>query len=197
LDDFDDTELMLRYRDGDVRAFECLYRRHKTMLYRYLQRMCKQSGMADDVFQDVWSKVIAQRDRYEVRAQFKTYLFTIARNAALDLIRRNSAARIDDWSDIEDHANQLADGSQSLDTQVATLQLRHDVKQELEKLPGAQREAFVLFEEAEMDLHQIAVITGVSMETAKSRLRYAVSKLRSALQQYHPAQSQLSSGAMP
>lgn len=197
MDDFDDTELMLRYRDGDVRAFECLYRRHKTMLYRYLQRMCKQSGMADDVFQDVWSKVIAQRDRYEVRAQFKTYLFTIARNAALDLIRRNSAARIDDWSDIEDHANQLADGSQSLDTQVATLQLRHDVKQELEKLPGAQREAFVLFEEAEMDLHQIAVITGVSMETAKSRLRYAVSKLRSALQQYHPAQSQLSSGAMP
>ncbi|MES1196164.1 MAG: RNA polymerase sigma factor, partial [Steroidobacter sp.] len=184
MEELDDTTLMLRYRDGDVRAFECLYQRHKTMLYRYLLRMCKQPEMANDVFQEVWSKVIAQRDRYEVRAQFKTFLYTIARNAALDVIRRNRAEHISDWIDIDDHANQLPDGSQSPDRQIATLQLQHDLKQQLEKLPAVQREAFVLFEEAELNLHDIAAITGVSMETAKSRLRYAVNKLRGALQQH-------------
>jgi RNA polymerase sigma-70 factor (ECF subfamily) len=193
LDELDDTALMLRYRDGDVRAFECLYQRHKAMLYRYLQRMCKQPEMANDVFQEVWSKVITQRDRYEVRARFKTFLYTIARNAALDSMRRNSAEHIHDWTDIDDHVNQLVDGAPSPDRQAAVLQLQQDLKQQLEKLPAVQREAFVLFEEAELNLHDIAAITGVSMETAKSRLRYAVNKLRDALQQHQP-QSSLISG---
>jgi RNA polymerase sigma-70 factor (ECF subfamily) len=197
LDNLDDTELMLRYRDGDVHAFECLYQRHKTMLYRYLQRMCKQPEMASDVFQDVWSKVIGQRDRYAVRAQFKTFLYTIARNAVFDAMRRQSSAHSDEWSDIDDHANQLTDGSPSPDNQIAALQLQLDLKQELEKLPAPQREVFMLFEEAELDLHEIAAITGVSMETAKSRLRYAVNKLRNALQHHHPVQPSLTSGAMP
>ena len=194
MEELDDTTLMLRYRDGDVRAFECLYQRHKTMLYRYLQRMCKQPEMANDVFQETWSKVIAQRERYEVRAQFKTFLYTIARNAALDTMRRNSAQHINEWSDIDEHTHQLVDGSQSPEVEAAALQLQRDLKQELDKLPAAQREVFVLFEDAELDLHEISIITAVSVETAKSRLRYAVSKLRNALQHHQPASSRLASG---
>ncbi|MES1192061.1 MAG: RNA polymerase sigma factor [Steroidobacter sp.] len=197
MDQLDDTTLMLRYRDGDVAAFECLYRRHKTMLYRYLQRMCKQPEMANDVFQEVWSKVIAQRDRYEVRAQFKTFLYTIAHNAALDVMRRHSAERINDWTDLDDHADRLVDGAPSPERQAVTAQLKQDLKHELEKLPAAQREVFVLFEDAELDLHEIASITGTSAETAKSRLRYAVNKLRSALQHHQPQVSTLASGATP
>ena len=197
MDELDDTALMLRYRDGDVHAFECLYRRHKTMLYRYLQRMCKQPDMANDVFQEAWSKVIAQRDGYEVRAQFKTFLYTIARNAALDAMRRNSAQHINDWTDIDDHAHALADDSPSLETQLTAEQLKQDLRRELEKLPAVQREAFVLFEEAELNLHDIALITGVTMETAKSRLRYAVNKLRSALQHHQPLVATIVSGATP
>jgi RNA polymerase sigma-70 factor (ECF subfamily) len=197
LEELDDTELMLRYRDGEVRAFECLYQRHKTMLYRYLQRMCKHPDTANDVFQEVWSKIISQRDRYEVRAQFKTFLYSVARNAALDAMRRNASAHINDWSDIDKHANQLIDGQQQPDAHVAGQQLQHAVKQELERLPAVQREVFMLFEDAELDLHEIASITGVNMETAKSRLRYAVNKLRSALQQHQPTQHDLQMGATP
>jgi RNA polymerase sigma-70 factor (ECF subfamily) len=198
LEELDDTTLMLRYRDGEVRAFECLYQRHKTMLYRYLQRMCKHPETANDVFQEVWSKIIAQRDRYEVRAQFKTFLYTIARNAALDAMRRNAAAHVNDWSDIDTHTNHLIDGKQQPDAHVASQQLQHDVMLELEKLPAVQREVFMLFEEAELNLHEIATITGVTMETAKSRLRYAVNKLRSALQQHRPVlQHPTQSGATP
>ena len=198
MNELDDTTLMLRYRDGEVRAFECLYQRHKTMLYRYLQRMCKHPETANDVFQEVWSKVITSRDRYEVRAQFKTFLYGIARNAALDALRRNSAARINDWTDIDEHVNQLGDAAPKPEACVAEQQLRHDLKQELEKLPAVQREVFMLFEEAELDLHEIASLTGVSMETAKSRLRYAVNKLRGALQQHQPEmQYQVQSGATP
>ncbi|HEX2586384.1 MAG TPA: RNA polymerase sigma factor [Steroidobacteraceae bacterium] len=186
MEELDDTALMLRYRDGDMRAFECLYQRHKTILYRYLQRMCKQPEMANDVFQEVWSKVIAQRDRYEVRAQFKTFLYTIARNAALDMFRRHRAEHINDWTDIDDQANQLQDGSLSPETEAVTTQLKQDLKLELQKLPAAQREAFLLFEEAELDLHEIAAITDTSMETVKSRLRYAVNKLRAALHHHRP-----------
>jgi len=194
LQELDDTTLMLRYRDGDVRAFECLYQRHKTMLYRYVQRMCKQPEMANDVFQDVWSKIISQRDRYEVRAQFRTFLYTIARNAALDSLRRHSAEHINDWTDINDHAEQLPDDSASPEKQAVTTQLKQDLKLELEKLPAAQREVFVLFEDAELDLHEIAAITGTSAETTKSRLRYAVNKLRAALRHHQPHHGQLASG---
>ena len=66
----DDATLMLRYRKGDVRAFEMLYQRHKGALYRYLQRLCRSQDVANDLFQEVWSKVIASRERYEARAKF-------------------------------------------------------------------------------------------------------------------------------
>ena len=85
----DDAALMLRYRDGDARAFEILYERHKGPLYRYLQRMCGRREVADDLFQEVWSKVIASRSRYEARAQFNTFLFRIAHNCAIDYFRRS------------------------------------------------------------------------------------------------------------
>ena len=67
----DDGELMLRYARGDMRAFEILYRRHKGALYRYLARHTRNAETANDLFQEVWSKVIASRERYEARALFR------------------------------------------------------------------------------------------------------------------------------
>src|SRR5262245_2136467 len=90
----DDSALMLRYRDGDVRAFETLYARHKGGLYRYLQRLCRQRETVNDLFQEVWSKVIASRGRYEVRAQFTTFLFHIAHNCAMDYFRRSERQHV-------------------------------------------------------------------------------------------------------
>jgi RNA polymerase sigma-70 factor (ECF subfamily) len=70
-----DEELMNRYRDGDAHAFEVLYTRHKGPLYRYLLRQCGAAALAEELFQDVWMKLIRARERYEARAKFTTYLY--------------------------------------------------------------------------------------------------------------------------
>src|SRR5688500_16225763 len=103
----DDSALMLRYRDGDMRAFEILYARHKGPLYRYLQRLCRDRDVANDLFQEVWSKVIASRERYEVRAQFNTFLFRIAHNCAIDYFRRTGRVSASQLADVNELAEVL------------------------------------------------------------------------------------------
>ena len=85
----DDGALMLLYRDGDVAAFETLYRRHNDALYRYLLRLSRSPDAAEDIFQEVWSKIIRARQTYRPTAQFKTFLYRVARNCFIDYIRRN------------------------------------------------------------------------------------------------------------
>lgn len=183
----DDGTLMLRYARGDVRAFEILYERHKGPLYRYLQRLCRSPDLANDLFQEVWGKVIASRERYEVRAQFNTFLFRIAHNCAIDHFRR--AASVHDK--VTDNIDAIAESLPSAaidrpDVQASEAQLRADFAHALDALPAEQRNAFVLYEESGMSLEEIGKASGVSMETAKSRLRYAVAKLRSALGKHRP-----------
>ena len=176
----DDVDLMLRYRDGDTEAFARLYARHKASLYRYLLRQVRNAGVASDLFQEVWSRLIATRARYEPRAKFATFLFHIAHNCAMDFFRRSSV-----------HAEPQAE----LDVSVAEApeHLRPDRVAEfterqsvllaaLAALPYEQRETFVLHEESGLSVEEIARITAVPAETAKSRLRYAVRKLKSSLE---------------
>ncbi len=183
----DDATLMLRYRDGDARAFELLYERHKGPLYRYLQRMCGRREVADDLFQEVWSKVIASRGRYEARAQFNTFLFRIAHNCAVDYFRRSGRPHERAAQDVDDLADELgAVEHEQPDAALAEAQVREDFRRALAGLPPEQRDVFVLYEESGLTLEEIGRITGVAMETAKSRLRYAVGKLRIALRQHRP-----------
>jgi RNA polymerase sigma-70 factor (ECF subfamily) len=183
----DDASLMLRYRDGDVRAFEVLYERHKAPLYRYLQRLCRNRQTADDLFQEVWGKVIASRSRYEVRAQFNTFLFRIAHNCAIDHFRRTGRPQEKFAQDVDDMAEVLGDAEHERPESAASdAQLREDFRAALAQLPTEQRDVFVLYEESGLSLEEIGKVTGVAMETAKSRLRYAVNKLRTALKQHRP-----------
>jgi RNA polymerase sigma-70 factor (ECF subfamily) len=184
----DDSTLMLRYRDGDLRAFEMLYSRHKGSLYRYLQRLCRDSEAANDLFQEVWSKVIASRERYEVRAQFNTYLFRIAHNCAIDYFRRTGKVTAGQFADVNE-LEEILPGNEAdrPDAQVSQAQVKAAFKQALDDLPAEQRDVFVLYEESGLSLEEIGKVTGVAMETAKSRLRYAVSKLRAALKHHQPA----------
>ena len=178
---------MLRYRDGDARAFEILYERHKGPLYRYLQRMCGRREVADDLFQEVWSKVIASRSRYEARAQFNTFLFRVAHNCAIDYFRRSGRPHERAAQNIDEVAEQIGGAEHERpDAALAQAQVRRDFRRALEQLPPEQRDVFVLYEESGLTLEEIGRITGVAMETAKSRLRYAVGKLRAALKQHQP-----------
>lgn len=179
-----DAELMVRYRDGDARAFETLYQRHKAPLYRYLQRMCRRQEVANDLFQEVWSKLIATRERYEVRAQFTTFLFRIAHNSVIDYLRR-AEHRYESGVDDAFVEEQLqAAKADRPDAQLSELQLRRQFRRALDALPQEQRDVFILYEDTGLSLEEIGNVTGVPMETAKSRLRYAVSKLRAALAQH-------------
>jgi RNA polymerase sigma-70 factor (ECF subfamily) len=87
----DDAQLMLAYARGEMRAFETLYARHRGALYRYLVRQSRDTEIAHDLFQEVWSRVIVNRARYEARAKFRTFLFTLAHNCFIDHCRRVKA----------------------------------------------------------------------------------------------------------
>ena len=180
--EIDDAVLMERYRDGDAVAFERLYARHKGPLYRYLLRQCQPREAAADVFQEVWSRVIASRERYEVRAAFKTYLYRIAQHCVVDHYRHRSAKRDNRMESVDDHEESLVvQGYEQPDAQVGQAQLDDAVRMALAELPEEQRNAFLLFEEGGLGLKEIAEVTGVPAETVKSRLRYALAKLRRAL----------------
>jgi RNA polymerase sigma-70 factor, ECF subfamily len=183
MDAEEDGELMLRYARGDLRAFERLYRRYRRPLYRYLSRHTRNTDAANDLFQEVWSKLIASRDRYEPRAKFRTFLYRIAHNSFIDYCRRN-AVRNETRGEAEDEdwAGQVpAPEEDRPDIRVQTLQTMMRYRAAVAALPAEQRDVFLLYEETGLSLEEIAQVTGVGMETAKSRLRYAVAKLRRAL----------------
>ena len=173
----EDSALMLRYRDGDVAAFEALYKRHNDALYRYLLRLCHHRDSAEDIFQEVWGKIIKARESYRPTAKFTTFLYRVAHNCFIDHIRRNK--RHTQTVDVEpDHQ---PDTAECTEMQVERSLARRRLLEALQELPEEQRDAFLLHEEAGLSLDNIASITGTNRETAKSRLRYAVKKLRTAI----------------
>lgn len=168
---------MLRYRDGDVAAFEVLYHRHKDPLFRYLLRLCRHRAAAEDVFQEVWGKIIKSRDNYRPTAKFTTFLYHVARNCFIDHIRRNKRHGV--TADIEPDSQ--PHGADCPETLAEKSLARRRLDTALRSLPEEQRDVFLLHEEAGLSLDDIATITDCKRETAKSRLRYAVGKLRAAL----------------
>jgi RNA polymerase sigma-70 factor (ECF subfamily) len=181
-----DEALMCRYRDGDAGAFETLYQRHRGGLFRFILRQCGERAVAEELFQDVWLRVIKARSNYEVTARFTTWLYQVARNRVIDHYRRRSLRVVAD-ADIDsdgaaepatpdcDQPDRRAESTQGVDRLLVLVM----------QLPPDQREAFLLREEAGMSINEIADCTGVAPETAKSRLRYAVNKLRAGLAEYH------------
>ena len=179
-----DEELMSRYRFGDAGAFEVLYKRHKGPLYRYLLRQCGVAAQAEELFQDVWFKVIRARKRYEARAKFTTYLYHLAHNRLIDHYRRARTGVPISYNDDPDEPllEQVADSpAREPDNELDRRRLGQRLLAQIAALPEAQREAFLLREESGLSLEEIAKVTGVNAETAKSRLRYALNKLRQGL----------------
>lgn len=175
----EDSALMLRYQDGDAAAFDTLYRRHNDALYRYLLRLCRHKDTAEDVFQDVWGKIIKARASYRPTAKFTTFMYRVAHNCFIDHIRRNKrhAGGMEFEPDLHSHPGEQPDvlAERSL--------ARERLEGALLDLPDEQRDAFLLHEEAGLSVDQIASVTGSNRETAKSRLRYAVGKLRVAIEE--------------
>ena len=184
-----DEALMLRFAGGDVRAFEELYRRHELKVWRYLQRNLGNRAIADELMQDVWFSVARAARGYRPSARFTTWLLTLAHNRLVDAKRatrpheRPSAvsAGADGPSLIEQLA---ADPRSEPPERAQSQQHAAALLAAIERLPAEQRQAFLLHAEGELTLEEIAQVTCTSFETAKSRLRYARSKLRQLLQVY-------------
>ena len=182
-----DEALMRRFARGDATAFEALYRRHEMGVWRFIRRSVASQAIADELMQDVWFAVVQAAPRYQPSARFTTWLYTLARHRVIDAYRR---ARPQQSLDAPD-----ADGTPPVDRLAADcedepLQRRAQdeqaaaLLQALAALPGEQREAFLLQAEGGLAVDEIATATGVGFETAKSRLRYARTRLQQALREH-------------
>jgi len=176
-----DEDCMLRYAAGELAAFQMLYERHRGGLYRYFLRQSPRD-VAEEMFQDVWARVIKARHGYRPDASFRTWLYTLARNRLIDYWRsqgRDPLAFSDHEAEVLDDAScsPAGDPRQLVDLRDCLEQLLQLVA----ALPVQQRETFLLRHDAGMTLAEIATALHTGAETAKSRLRYAMERLRAGM----------------
>ncbi len=173
-----DDDLMLAYGRGDSDAFEVLYARYRQPLYRYVFHAVGERSTADDLYQDVWSRIIDARMHFRRANGFKRWAFRIAHNRLVDHWRQLERQATDPTDDLDVLP---ADERGSPDRHAEQFELRHQLRAALMHLSPDQREAFLLQQEAGLSLADIAGHSGVGRETVKSRLRYAVNKLRTLM----------------
>ena len=170
-----DEQLMLGYQSGELKAFETLYHRHKAAVYRFILRHGIDNNSAEELLQDIWSSVIKGRINYQPKAKFTTWLYQIARNRLIDYYRahKEHLQLLDEepGQDIDEQdydGNKITEGFDKIHTIIHSL-------------PFPQRQAFLLHYEAGLTVPEVAEITQEHTEAVKSRIRYAVQKLKQLL----------------
>jgi len=173
--DRSDEQLMKHYADGSMEAFEALYQRHRGPLYRYILRLVSDPANANDLYQGCWEKIIKARSRYKDSVPFKAWMFRIAHNHVMDHFRRERPMA-------DTQAEDMADNRAGPEEQFSAEDRKQNLVAAINKLPAEQKDTLLLKLEAGLDLHTIAEVTGVNQQTAKSRLRYAVRKLKQQME---------------
>ena len=175
-----DESLLARYREGDGKAFEILYARHRQSLYRFLLGLSGKPELAEEVYQETWLSLIRSASQPQGRATFRTWLFQIARNRLIDHWRKHGAHQpLHDSYDEQSHA--VSDDANDPEQLLSLSRDSQRLDSALQALPTDQREVFLLRAHGDLDLAQIASLTETPLETVKSRLRYAQQKLRRLL----------------
>ncbi len=184
-----DEALMLSYRDGDLLAFKELYRRHSQGLYLFIAWRAPRREWVDEIVQDSWASLHRARAGYEPQARFRTFLFQIARNRLIDEFRQQSGTVLASdlgGSDDDGHAfDAIVDATYNGMTPESALDMKQQANRlhaAIRALPVDQREALVLQQFNGMSLEDIAQLVEAPLETVKSRLRYAMRKLRQQLE---------------
>lgn len=184
---------MRQFCAGDRRAFQTLYTRHEKPLFRYVRRILG-AGLVtqvDEVFQDTWMKLVDARDSWQPRenASFKTWLYTLAHHRAVDILRKSGREVSTDegWTD-DDSENAWQQWPAATAEQPEQKAFWNKAGQQLlhclEDLPALQRAAFLLHHEDGLSLEEMTQVLNAEFETVKSRLRYALSKLRTCMGAY-------------
>jgi RNA polymerase sigma-70 factor (ECF subfamily) len=182
-----DISLMQQYADGDLRAFETLYNMHKAGLYRYFMRHIPEPSLAEDLYQEIWNKVILQAKNYKASAKFTTWLYTLAHNKLVDHVRHLSVVNkvvLRSFDEEVDESSEVFKQSQMYnepENEFTNLRVTESLKHCIAQLPQAQKDSFLLKEEAGLSVKDIATVLNTSFEASKSRLRYAYENLRQCL----------------
>ena len=172
-----DERLMQRFQRGDARAFEALVRRHRTPVFSFLLRLTADRGRAEDLCQEAFMRVVKGAPEWEERARFRTWLYAMARNLAVDEARRAAFRRTGPL----EAAGEAASADPAPDAAAEAALLRPKLEAALAGLPAEQREVFLLREHAGLRFAEIAAVTGAQENTVKSRMRYALEGLRARL----------------
>lgn len=179
-----DEELMLDYKKGDQTAFGILLQRHRNGVYNFLYRYLGHNENVEEAFQEVFVRVINSADSYTPKAKFSTWVYTIARNFCIDLSRKG---RIRNISSLEDQKGdpegrnweeKLAKEETGPDGLVGYKDLTAKLEIALQRINPDQREVFLMREKMGLPFDEIAEVVGTSINTVKSRMRYAVSALQ-------------------
>lgn len=182
------TDLYTRIRRGETHLIETLIEQHKTPLYRFLVHLVGDRALADDLFQETWLRVVEHLDRYDAGRRFEAWLFSIARHAAIDHLRRKTshgevALENGDPADpvsVLDRA-EFADPSSALD-HLVTVETQARVRRLLAGLPWHYREVLLLRFQHELALDEIARVLELPLSTVKTRVKRGLLALRARLE---------------
>lgn len=186
-----DEDLMVMYQSGEVRAFELLLGRHRKSVYNFILRFVGDKETAEDLLQETFMRVIKGADAYKRQAKFTTWLYTIARNLCVDQTRRRKHRRhasLDAPMDTSEESGSLMDviasNEMASDRKSVNKELFATMQRAIAGLSEEQREVFLMREFLDLPFKQIAEVVGVPENTVKSRMRYALEKLRLELDEY-------------
>lgn len=176
--EFSDEALMSAYAQGNVKAFEKLYLKHKDPLLRYFLRQVNGHATAEELFQETWQSLIKNSANYKSSAKFTTYLYTIAHSRLIDFYRKSGKAQFESMDNDDDLIQFQAEEDSQPEFQISANELKEQLLSALDALAPNQKEVFLLKFEAGMSVPEIAEILGQNPEAVKSRLRYCVANLK-------------------
>ncbi len=184
-----DCELIRQYRSGHDEAFEVLVDRYQSKLFTTIFLIVKDKGLAEDILQDVFTKVIKtlNSDRYNEEGKFQPWIMRIAHNLAIDHFRKSKrypTIRMEDGTNVFNSLNFADETAEDKRVRQETV---HLVKKLIEELPPAQKEVLMMRHYMDMSFQDIADQTGVSINTALGRMRYALIHLRKKMKQLNVA----------
>jgi RNA polymerase sigma-70 factor (ECF subfamily) len=187
-----DEALMVRYQSGDRSAFALLVRRHQTPLYNFALRQLRSAPVAEEIVQEAFLRVVHNAADFKHEARFVTWLYTIARNLCIDHARKRALRQhpsLDEPKRAEEGdgptlGDQTADGRANVERAASSSEIRERVLAAVDALPDDQREVFLMREVSNLPFKEIAAIVGVSENTIKSRMRYALERLQAALSEF-------------
>jgi len=201
LDGVSDEDLLRRFQKGDARAFEALLARYERPIYNFILRSVREKDRAADLVQDVFLRVVQRSDQFKGNAKFSTWLYTIARNLCIDhsrkmVFRRHKSldAPLRDEEGSAAMVDRVPSKTPRADRDTIAKRLQGEIAAAVETLPEEQKEVFLMRQVQHLPFKEIAAIVGVSENTIKSRMRYALQRLQEALEEYRDYAEELSRG---